>query len=237
MVIDRQGPTVLPPDRARSGGGKRLRRPPSQSFGLLSLTWAAWTTASRCSEDHSAYLPDHAELSSCKPWTYPRIKRRARPGLSLLESVPVLGSSCDGRVSLICGRPRWCGPRCCSRCCPASAACLCASGRAWLVHADLGDGRPDPALAERAGDGDAMVPVERVVPVAAVVEIDWVHAATTSEVGGYPLKARSRQLRGGPEMAVKAERRLDRSDDVINWHGCLAGQSMAACAGDDRHLI
>jgi hypothetical protein len=37
-------------------------------------------------------------------------------------------------------------------------------------------------------------------------------------------------------MAVKAERRLDRSDDVIDWHGCLAGHSMAACAGDDRYL-
>ena len=110
------------------------------------------------------------------------------------------------------------------------------SGRAWLVHVDLGDGRPDRAFAERAGDGDAMVPVEHVVPVAAVVEVDWVHAATTSDVGGYPLKARSRQLRGGPEMAVKAQRRLDRSDDVIDRHGCLAGQSMAACAGDDRHL-
>jgi hypothetical protein len=69
-----------------------------------------------------------------------------------------------------------------------------------------------------------------------VVEVDWVHGATTSDVGGYPLKARSRQLRGGPEMAVKAERRLHRSDDAIDWHGCLAGRSMAACAGDDRHL-
>jgi len=142
----------------------------------------------------------------------------------------------DLNCSVSCRRGRLVQPRCCSRCCLVSAACLCASGRAWLVHADLGDGRPDPSLAERAGDGDAMVPVEHVVPAAAVVEVDWVHAATTSDVGGYPLKARSRQLRGGPEMAVKAQRRLDRSDDVIDRHGCLAGQSMAACAGDDRHL-
>jgi len=64
----------------------RLRRPPSQSFGLLPWTWAAWTTASRCSDDHSAYLPGHAELSSCKRWTYPRIKAA---GSSRVEPVGI----------------------------------------------------------------------------------------------------------------------------------------------------
>jgi hypothetical protein len=124
------------------------------------------------------------------------------------------------------------------------------SGRSRPGPADLGDGRPDRALAERAGDRDAVVPVEHVVVAAAPVQLDRVHATAAADVGGYPLKTFPRQLRGGAEMAVEAHDRLDRPDDAADRHRLLAGppgaarvpgrpgvsRARAGRAGDDRHL-
>ena len=97
-------------------------------------------------------------------------------------------------------------------------------------RADLGHGRPDLALAERAGDGDAVVPVHHVVVAVAVVELDGVHAAAAPDVSVYPLKTLPRQLRGGPETTVEAHDRLDRPHDAVDRHRLLAG------AADHRHL-
>jgi len=63
-----------------------------------------------------------------------------------------------------------------------------------LVQANLGDVCQDPALAERAGDRDAVMPVEDVILAVASVEVHRVHSAAGPDIGGYPLKARSRQL-------------------------------------------
>ena len=60
----------------------------------------------------------------------------------------------------------------------------------WLVQADIGDVRQDPALAERPGDSDAVAPVEHVVLAAAPVQVHRVHSAAGPDVGGYPLKPR-----------------------------------------------
>ena len=74
------------------------------------------------------------------------------------------------------------------------------------------------------------MPIQHVVLVTALVEVDRVHAATAIDVGGYPLETRSRQLRCGPEMTVEAPGGLDRSDDLIDRHGHVAGPR----ADDDR---
>jgi hypothetical protein len=58
----------------------------------------------------------------------------------------------------------------------------------------VSDVRQDPALAERAGDSDAVAPVEHVVLAAASVQVHRIHSAAGQDVGGYPLKARSRHL-------------------------------------------
>jgi hypothetical protein len=64
----------------------------------------------------------------------------------------------------------------------------------WVGQADVGDVRQDPALAARAGDSDPMAPVEHVVLAAASVQVHRVHSAAGQDIGGYPLKARSRHL-------------------------------------------
>src|SRR4029077_6512354 len=107
-----------------------------------------------------------------------------------------------------------------------SAGC----GRRRPARADLADDRPDPALPERAGDGDPVVPIFHVVVAAAVVELDGIHAATVPDVGVYPHETFPRQLRGGPELAVEAHDRLDRPHDPVDRHHLLAG------AAGDRHL-
>ena len=57
-----------------------------------------------------------------------------------------------------------------------------------VVQADVGDGRQDPALADRAGDSDAVTPVEHVVPAAAPVQVHRIHSAAGPDLGGYALK-------------------------------------------------
>src|SRR6266851_1521966 len=52
-----------------------------------------------------------------------------------------------------------------------------ASGRVGLVQTDLGNVRPDRALAERTGYGDAVLPVEHVITATALVELDRLHPA------------------------------------------------------------
>ena len=72
-----------------------------------------------------------------------------------------------------------------------------------------------------------MVPIEHVVPVAAVVEVDWVHAATTSDVAAVRSSAFAAAARwaGNCGQSTASARR---SDDLIDRHGCLAGQSVMA---------
>ena len=47
---------------------------------------------------------------------------------------------------------------------------------------------------ERAGDSDAVVPVEHVILAGAAVEVYRVHSAAGPDADIYPLKARSRHL-------------------------------------------
>src|SRR5262245_47891866 len=67
--------------------------------------------------------------------------------------------------------------------------------RGRAVQPNLGDKRPNRALAKRAGHGDAVVPVEHVVGVAASVELDGVHPAAGSDLGGDSLKPRPHMIR------------------------------------------
>jgi hypothetical protein len=97
---------------------------------------------------------------------------------------------------------------------------------------DTGDVRQDPTLPKRAGDSDAVMPIQHVVLVAALVKVDRVHAATAIDVGGDPPETRPRQLRCGPEMTVEAPGGLDRSDDVIGRHSHVSGPR----ADDDRRI-
>ena len=62
--------------------------------------------------------------------------------------------------------------------------------RGWAVQPDLGDQCPDRALAEGTGHGDAVVPVEHVVSAAALVQLNRVHPAAGSDLGGHSLKPR-----------------------------------------------
>jgi hypothetical protein len=76
------------------------------------------------------------------------------------------------------------------------------------------------------------MPIQHVVLVTALVEVDRVHTATAMDVGGYSLETRSRQRRCGPEMTVEAPGGLDRSDDVIDQHSRVADPRV-----DDDRLI
>jgi len=49
--------------------------------------------------------------------------------------------------------------------------------RGRVVQPNLGDKRPNRALAKRTSHGDAVAPVEHVVGAAASVELDGVHPA------------------------------------------------------------
>ena len=117
------------------------------------------------------------------------------------------------------------------------------------AEADVGDVSQDPALAKRAGDSDAVVPVEHVILATASVQVHRIHSATGPDAGGNPLKARPRNLAGGPEMTVEALGGLDRPDDLPDRHRRLSAHPAAACAlklqtghagpgpaGDGRHL-
>ena len=101
---------------------------------------------------------------------------------------------------------------------------------AQAVQADIGDVRRDPALAERAGDSDAVMPIEDVVPAAAPVQVHRIHSAAGPDVGGYPLKPRSGHFRGGPETTVEAPGPdgLDRSNDLADRHHRLCARPGAA---------
>ena len=100
------------------------------------------------------------------------------------------------------------------------------------ASADIGDVRRDPALAERAGDSDAVMPVKHVVPAATPVQVHRVHSAAGPDVDGYPLKPRSGQFRGGPETTVEAPGLggLDRSNDLVDRHHRLCARPEAAYA-------
>jgi hypothetical protein len=74
------------------------------------------------------------------------------------------------------------------------------------------------------------MPIQHVVLVAALIEVDRVHAATLVDVGGYSLETRSQQLRCGPEMTVEAPGGLHRSDDVVDRHSHVPARR----ADDDR---
>jgi len=99
----------------------------------------------------------------------------------------------------------------------------CRSGRGRVGQPDLGDKRPDRALAERPGHGDAVVPVEHVVGAAAPVELDRVHPAAGSDLGGDSLEPCPHVIGSRPELAVKALGGFQRADDLADGHHRLAG--------------
>ena len=120
--------------------------------------------------------------------------------------------------------------------------------RGRVVQPNLGDKRANRALAKRTSHGDAVVPIEHVVRAAASVELDGVHPAAGSDLGGDSLKPRPRVIGSRPELAVKVPRRLHRADNLADGHHCLTSWSeatdpfvlqpsaWAARAGGARHL-
>src|SRR5215470_1910960 len=100
--------------------------------------------------------------------------------------------------------------------------------RCRAVQPDLGDKRPHRTLAQRTGHGDAVVPVQHVVGAAAVVELDGVHAATRSDLGGDSLEPRPHVIRSRPEPAIKTLRRLHRADNLADRYHRLTSSSEAA---------
>src|SRR6516165_11296220 len=116
-----------------------------------------------------------------------------------------------------------------------SGKCPCRFGRSWcrtgrgrVVQPNLGDKRPNRALAKRTSHGDAVVPVEHVVGAAASVELDGVHPAAGPDLGGDSLKPRPHVIGSRPELAVKAPRRLHRANDLADGHHCLISWPEAA---------
>src|SRR5215472_9027573 len=121
-------------------------------------------------------------------------------------------------------------------------------GRGRVVQPNLGDKRPNRALAKRTSHGDAVAPVEHVVGVTASVELDGVHPAAGSDLDGDSLKPRPHVIGSRPELAVKAPRRLHRADNLADGHHRLTSWSEAAHpfilqpsawparAGSARHL-
>ena len=107
-------------------------------------------------------------------------------------------------------------------------AVLVPDRRGRAVQPNLGDKRPDRALAKRTGHGDAVVPVEHVVGAAASVELDGVHPAAGSDLGCDSLKPRPHVLGSRPEPAVKAPRRVHRADNLADRHHRLTSWSEAA---------
>ena len=107
-------------------------------------------------------------------------------------------------------------------------AVLVPDRRGRPVQPNLGDKRPDRALAKRTGHGDAVVPVEHVVGAAASVELDGVHPAAGSDLGCDSLKPRPHVLGSRPEPAVKAPRRVHRADNLADRHHRLTSWSEAA---------
>ena len=107
-------------------------------------------------------------------------------------------------------------------------AVLVPDRRGRAVQPNLGDKRPDRALAKRTGHGDAVVPVEHVVGAAASVELDGVHPAAGSDLGCDSLKPRPRVIGSRPEPAVKAPRRVHRADNLADRHHRLTSWSEAA---------
>jgi hypothetical protein len=88
-------------------------------------------------------------------------------------------------------------------------------------------------VAQRTGHGDAVVPVEHVVGAAALVQLDRVHPAAGSDLGGDSLKPRPHMIRSRPEPAVKTLRRLHRADNLTDRHHRLTSSSEAA----DRFIL
>ena len=100
--------------------------------------------------------------------------------------------------------------------------------RGRVVQPNLGDKRPNRALAKRTSHGDAVAPVEHVVGAAASVELDGVHPAAGSDLGRDSLKPRPHGIGSRPELAVKAPRRFQRADNLADGHHRLTGWSKAA---------
>jgi hypothetical protein len=93
---------------------------------------------------------------------------------------------------------------------------------------DLGDQRPDRALAQRTGHGDSVVPVQHVVAAAASVELDRVHPAAGSDLGGDSLEPRPHVIGRRPEPAVKTPRRLHRAGNLADRNHRLTRRPEAA---------
>ena len=91
------------------------------------------------------------------------------------------------------------------------------------VQPDLGDKRAHRALAKRTSHGDAVVPVEHIVGAAASVELDGVHPAAGSDLGGDSLKPLPHLIGSRPELVVKGPRRLHRADNLADGHHRLIG--------------
>ena len=97
-------------------------------------------------------------------------------------------------------------------------AVLVPGRRGRVVQPNLGDKRPNRALAKRTSHGDAVVPVKHVVGTAASVELDGVHPAAGSDLGGDSLKPRPHVIGSRPELAVKELGRFQRADDRADGH-------------------
>src|SRR5260370_34673752 len=206
---------VAPLPGGRSAPARRTRSARNHRFVKTDVIMASPDCSWRCP---TASYSQRARHGICEE----------RGALPIGEPSPCRPQHC--RMAVRAHRPRICSPElpCHGVQCLFSAvtagrfgceACLLAGGGAGITawpSFDLGDGRPDRALAERPRDGDAVVPIAYVVAVAALIQLDRLDAATASDVGSYSLKARTRQLRGGPEVAVKGDRpppRPDRSSD------------------------
>src|SRR5262249_46006814 len=116
-----------------------------------------------------------------------------------------------------------------------SGKCPCGFGRSWcrrgrgrVVQPNLGDKRPNRALAKRTSHGDAVAPVEHVVGAAASVELDGVHPTAGSDLDGDSLKPRPHVIGSRPELAVKAFGAFQRADNLANRHHRFTGWSEAA---------
>src|SRR5215469_3306106 len=107
-------------------------------------------------------------------------------------------------------------------------AVLVPGGRDRVVQPNLGDKRPNRALAKRTSYGDAVVPVEHVVGGVASVEFDGIHPTAGPDLDGDSLKPRPHVIGSRPELAVKAPRRLHRADNLADGHHRLSSRSEAA---------